>query len=82
MGVNGSLLRRHSVEPERRRGSVLQQRSLDSLDHHTALIHRHHHATVSRAATPFFFAFFACLAGWVGHRDDDVREGKSDTGND
>ncbi|XP_037563694.2 uncharacterized protein LOC119442760 [Dermacentor silvarum] len=44
----GSLLRRHSVEPERRRGSVQQQRSLDSLDHHTALIHRHHHAaTVS-----------------------------------
>ncbi|KAH8040692.1 hypothetical protein HPB51_012007 [Rhipicephalus microplus] len=40
----GSLLRRHSVEPERRRGSVQQQRSLDSLDHHTALIHRHHHA--------------------------------------
>ncbi|XP_075751196.1 uncharacterized protein LOC119188214 isoform X5 [Rhipicephalus microplus] len=39
-----SLLRRHSVEPERRRGSVQQQRSLDSLDHHTALIHRHHHA--------------------------------------
>ncbi|XP_075536419.1 SNF4/AMP-activated protein kinase gamma subunit isoform X5 [Dermacentor variabilis] len=40
----GSLLRRHSVEPERRRGSVQQQRSLDSLDHHTALIHRHHYA--------------------------------------
>uniref|UniRef100_A0A4D5RZX4 Putative 5'-amp-activated protein kinase gamma subunit n=2 Tax=Ixodes TaxID=6944 RepID=A0A4D5RZX4_IXOSC len=40
----GSLLRRHSVEPERRRGSVTQQRSLDSLDHHTALIHRHHAA--------------------------------------
>ncbi|XP_077515480.1 5'-AMP-activated protein kinase subunit gamma-1-like isoform X6 [Amblyomma americanum] len=40
----GSLLRRHSVEPERRRGSVQQQRSLDSIDHHTALIHRHHHA--------------------------------------
>ncbi|XP_077556131.1 SNF4/AMP-activated protein kinase gamma subunit isoform X2 [Haemaphysalis longicornis] len=45
----GSLLRRHSVEPERRRGSVLQQRSLDSLDHHTALIHRHHHATLPHA---------------------------------
>ncbi|XP_064463421.1 5'-AMP-activated protein kinase subunit gamma-1-like isoform X3 [Ornithodoros turicata] len=37
---DGSLLRRHSVEPERRRGSVGHQRSLDSLDHHTALIHR------------------------------------------
>ncbi|XP_064463420.1 5'-AMP-activated protein kinase subunit gamma-1-like isoform X2 [Ornithodoros turicata] len=37
---SGSLLRRHSVEPERRRGSVGHQRSLDSLDHHTALIHR------------------------------------------
>ncbi|XP_077515481.1 5'-AMP-activated protein kinase subunit gamma-2-like isoform X7 [Amblyomma americanum] len=43
-GQYGSLLRRHSVEPERRRGSVQQQRSLDSIDHHTALIHRHHHA--------------------------------------
>lgn len=41
---HGSLLRRHSVEPERRRGSVTQQRSLDSLDHHTALIYRHHAA--------------------------------------
>lgn len=36
----GALLRRHSVDPERRRASMGGQRSIDSLDHHTALIHR------------------------------------------
>ncbi|XP_022235716.1 uncharacterized protein LOC111083468 [Limulus polyphemus] len=35
----GAFLRRHSVDPDRRRGS-LGQRSLDGSDHHTVLIHR------------------------------------------
>ncbi|XP_003744523.1 5'-AMP-activated protein kinase subunit gamma-2 [Galendromus occidentalis] len=38
---SGSLLRRHSVDPDRRR-SVNRDRSLDDSLHHTALIHRAH----------------------------------------
>ncbi|XP_076349385.1 5'-AMP-activated protein kinase subunit gamma-1-like isoform X2 [Tachypleus tridentatus] len=37
--LSGVFMRRHSVDPDRRRGSV-GRRSLDGWDHHTILIHR------------------------------------------
>ncbi|KAL1430095.1 hypothetical protein MTO96_015573 [Rhipicephalus appendiculatus] len=61
------------VEPERRRGSVQQQRSLDSLDHHTALIHRHHHAATpgsrhTRSTSP---TSKACHVFLISHHESE-----------
>ncbi|XP_023232993.1 uncharacterized protein LOC111632718 [Centruroides sculpturatus] len=42
VSINGALLRRHSVDPDRRRASGFHRSFDGSLDHHTALIHRDH----------------------------------------